>query len=264
MTRIKYSALVIFSSLLMINSACEKEELAALPDCTVLNLSLNSKSDASSCTAVDGRISIEATGGVAPYKYESDFLTSSDGNFTGLRGGDYDFTVTDSNGCIAKLSVEIGTEGSTFDISIIAEASTVCAPDSNGFIEVSVTGGVGPYEFKNGNGSFVPDNTFLNLGPGDYIVEARDAAGCSFVVKTEVPGMRYSTIKSIIELNCIKSGCHNGDIGANNNYTIFENVKEFSRSIRATTSNMTMPPSGPLSEAQIKLIACWVDEGANN
>ncbi|MEQ9591901.1 MAG: SprB repeat-containing protein [Cyclobacteriaceae bacterium] len=263
-TRVKRLALVMLSCLFLTNIACKEDELVPPPDCTTLNLILNSKSDASSCTAMDGNISIGATGGVAPYVYESDFLASSDGNFAGLRGGQYAFTVTDSNGCIAKLDVGIGTVGSTFGISIVAEASTVCSPDSNGFIEVNVTGGVGPYEFKRDNGSFVPVNTFLDLGPGDYIVEARDAAGCSIVVKTEVPGMRYGTIKSIIELNCIKSGCHNGDIGADNNYTIFDNVKEYSTSIRARTSDLTMPPGNPLSQEQIELIACWVDEGANN
>jgi len=263
-SRLNKPTLLVFLCLILTSSGCKKEEFVPPPSCTGLSLALLSKSDASSCTVVDGQIAIEATGGTAPYLYTTDFLSSSSGTFTNLRGGTYFFTVTDANSCTASLEVSIATEGSTFSASIVAEASTVCAPASNGSITVNASGGVEPYEFRRGTGPFLAENAFLNLAYGDYIIEAKDAAGCSIVIKTEVPGMRYATVKSIIELNCAKSGCHNGDIGAHNNYTLFDNVKENSTSIRARTTDLTMPPNYPLSEEQIKLIACWVDEGANN
>ncbi len=253
--------LLLLSSLI---EACKSEEFVPPPDCSSLNVKLVSKSDASSCTVIDGNIVIEATGGTSPYVYESDFISNTTGNFAGLRGGEYAFTVKDSNGCLGMLEVSIGTTGSTFAATAVTEASTVCAPESNGSITINATGGVEPYEFKRGNDPFVAQNTFVNLGFGEYIVEARDAALCSVILKVEVPGMRYATIKSIIELNCVKSNCHNGDLGAHNNYSLFDNVKENSTSIRARTSDLTMPPGNPLSDDQIKLIACWVDEGANN
>lgn len=245
-------------------SSC-KEDVEPPLDCSGLKLDLAGKSDASSCTVLDGQITVIATGGVEPYVYTMNGISNTTGLFAGLRGGEYTIKVTDAeNKCNAELIAEIGTEGSTFTATASGEASTTCAPNSNGFLTINVSDGVPPYEFKLGNGPFVPENIFTELSAGQYVVEAKDAQDCIIVINAKVPGMRYATIKSIIDLNCAISGCHNGDNGANRNWTLFENVKENATNIRARTSNRTMPPAGNLSQEQIDLIACWVGEGANN
>jgi hypothetical protein len=74
-------------------------------------------------------------------------------------------------------------------------------------------------------------------------------------------------IKPILETNCIKSGCHNGDNGATLNWSVFANVQAKASAIKTRTGNKSMPadiaPTG-LPQSQIDLIACWVDQGAKN
>lgn len=76
----------------------------------------------------------------------------------------------------------------------------------------------------------------------------------------------YQTdIKPILEVNCIKSGCHNGDNGAELNWSVFENVQTHAAEIKELTGNGSMPldiaPTG-LPKRERDLIACWVNSGA--
>lgn len=74
-------------------------------------------------------------------------------------------------------------------------------------------------------------------------------------------------VNAIITTNCAIPGCHNGDIGASRNWTVFSNVQNSAQAIRSRTGARTMPPSNSgitLSDAQISTIACWVEQGAQN
>ena len=74
-------------------------------------------------------------------------------------------------------------------------------------------------------------------------------------------------IKPILETNCIKSGCHNGDNGTTLNWSVFANVQAKAELIKTKTTDKSMPadkaPNG-LPQEQIDLIACWVNQGAKN
>ncbi len=72
-------------------------------------------------------------------------------------------------------------------------------------------------------------------------------------------------VKPIIEANCLinNPNCH----GMNSllpDWSNFNTVKSRANSIRTRTGNRSMPPSGGLSDDQIKLIACWVQQGAKD
>ncbi|MEL7002729.1 MAG: 2-polyprenyl-6-methoxyphenol hydroxylase [Bacteroidota bacterium] len=74
-------------------------------------------------------------------------------------------------------------------------------------------------------------------------------------------------ISAIINTNCAIPGCHNGDIGASRDWTVFANVQNSAQAIRSRTFGRTMPPPNSgitLSDAQIDAISCWVEQGANN
>ena len=70
-------------------------------------------------------------------------------------------------------------------------------------------------------------------------------------------------IQSIIKSSCALSGCHTGDV-PQPKYDTYTAVKTFASSIQSRVSDKSMPPAGAtaLSEAQIKLITCWVQNGA--
>lgn len=77
-------------------------------------------------------------------------------------------------------------------------------------------------------------------------------------------------VRPIIETKCAISGCHNGDLGEEVNWNIFEQFHERAESglVTSRVTHRIMPPSnspaGPLSQEQINAIACWADQGAIN
>ncbi|HPG08961.1 MAG TPA: hypothetical protein P5275_17650 [Saprospiraceae bacterium] len=81
---------------------------------------------------------------------------------------------------------------------------------------------------------------------------------CSGVTATYNNG-----IQSIINSSCALAGCHTGDV-PQPKYDSYAAVKALVSSIQSRVSDKSMPPAGatPLSDAQIKLITCWVQNGA--
>lgn len=77
-------------------------------------------------------------------------------------------------------------------------------------------------------------------------------------------------VQPIIETKCAISGCHNGDMGGDVDWTNFEKFQERAASglIKLRVTHRIMPPSdspaGPLTQEQINAIACWADAGALN
>ena len=73
-------------------------------------------------------------------------------------------------------------------------------------------------------------------------------------------------VKSIINANCLSSGCHNS--GSNNgDYTTYNGLKAAASSgalQNRVIDNKTMPPSQPLSLEDRKKIQCWIKAGAQN
>lgn len=76
-------------------------------------------------------------------------------------------------------------------------------------------------------------------------------------------------IKPIVDASCAITGCHNGDNGANKNWTVFSNFQSKSASVKDRVTRPSgvaghMPLVGSITESQIQSIVCWVDQGAKN
>jgi len=72
-------------------------------------------------------------------------------------------------------------------------------------------------------------------------------------------------ISPIINTNCALANCHAA--AQSPNLSTKAGIISNAARIRAVTQNGSMPPSSSgksLSEAQVKQIACWVDNGAQN
>jgi hypothetical protein len=101
----------------------------------------------------------------------------------------------------------------------------------------------------------------------DNKLPAPDGFNCSIQV------VSYSNdVLPIIDSNCAivgNGGCHNGGNGANLDWRVFTNVQSRAlqvkdRITRASGSPGHMPMGGSLSDDQIRLMVCWVDQGAQN
>ncbi|WP_236974023.1 cytochrome c [Membranihabitans maritimus] len=74
------------------------------------------------------------------------------------------------------------------------------------------------------------------------------------------PGTSFSMdVKPIIDNNCIS--CHNGSV-QNPDLRTYQAIKNNSARIKELTASRVMPQTGSLTDDQIILIGCWVDDGA--
>jgi hypothetical protein len=76
-------------------------------------------------------------------------------------------------------------------------------------------------------------------------------------------------VDNLVKTRCAKSGCHNGDLGADKNWLVFETFQAKSalvhdRVTRRADEAGHMPADGTLTYDQILTIVCWVEQGAKN
>jgi hypothetical protein len=258
----------------LIYSGCSSSDEPQPVDCNTsdLAIALSTKSDPSGCGNNDGSIAVTASGGLAPYQFKlnSGALGSATA-FSNLSAGTFTILVKDKNGCERELSgVVLTTPAAPAAGTPVLVSQTSCS-SPNGSLTLNVSGGTPPYQYKLGDGSFGSSSSFTNLKSGNYTVTIKDASNCSIIVNgtiTNQTGVSFAAdIAPILQANCIKSGCHNGDNGADRNWSVFSNVQSNAQNIKTRTGNKSMPkdiaPTG-LPQAQIDLIACWVDSGALN
>ena len=139
------------------------------------NLLVSGTSTNVSCNGLaDGTITLTVSGGVPTYTYTwTGGLTGP--SPTGVAAGNYSVTVADNAGCSKNLSFTI-TEPAGFVVTDTI-TSVKCHGSSNGYIGVTVTGGVTPYTYHWNDGGAVPNR--LNLAAGTYDLTITDAHGCS-------------------------------------------------------------------------------------
>ena len=220
--------------------------------------------DAASCSIADGSIKVTASAGKEPYQFSiNDSPFQASGQFEALGAGIYTVFVKDANGCTAAVdNVLVSALDFTFTAAISADKSCL---SGDGQIVVEVSDGNPPYTFKLGTGPFTVDNTFSGLSSGIHTIIVKDNIDCSITLSLTVPrgssGTSWATeIKPIMESSCAQSGCHNGS--SRPDLRKIENAKFYAKSIKSKTQDRSMPREGTLTQQQIALIACWVDDGA--
>lgn len=140
----------------------------------------------------DGEIILNISGGNGGYVYkwtrnEVDFDNSQ--NLVNIPAGNYNISVTDSNNCEHATQDYTLTQPDPLNIELINITHNLCAGDSNGSIEINVTGGT-PKEIQAGifgytylwtgpNGFFSKNNNISNLTSGIYSLNVTDNSGCS-------------------------------------------------------------------------------------
>lgn len=136
---------------------------------------------------------------------------------------------------------------------------------SNGTIRIDVTEGNAPYVYKIDNGAFGDSNEFTTLSHGNHNVVIKDVNDCTIGLNITVPsgitGTSWSTeIKPLIQTYCALSGCHNGL--SRPDLRLYSKAKFYAAEIKLFTQDKSMPFDGNLTQNQIEVIACWVDDGA--
>ena len=154
----------------------------------------------------NGLINAIVSGGSGNYSFEW-----SNGETTqaipNLSPGTYSVVVSDDNGCLIEESqIEI-MEPSELIVSGLTN-NVSCAGASDGFIDLSVEGGIGGYSFYWSNGEISEDlNTLI---AGNYSVVVSDSNGCSQTVDFEVTEPEAMAISE----NHINVSCNGGSDGS--------------------------------------------------
>lgn len=215
------------------------------------------------CATNTGKITATGAGGKGTLTYQlGNGAFQSSAIFDKLAAGEYTITVKDSENCTTNKKVTVGNANAP--IVTLASENTGC--DSNGGkITVTASGGSGNFQYSLNNGTFQNTATFSNLAKGAYTISVKDSENCQATAQTTLKtGVNYTdNIASIINTNCAVSGCHSGNQSPK--LTTFSEVSANASRILSRTSARTMPPSSSgrtLTAAEIKLIECWVADGA--
>ncbi|HRH66488.1 MAG TPA: hypothetical protein PLU53_09345, partial [Bacteroidia bacterium] len=123
-----------------------------------------------------GDISIQVTGGQAPFSYQWSPAVSAGTFASGLQAGSYSVVVRDGNNCVSSTVVDI-TESNPLLINL-SPTHPKCFGGTDGAIVSSVSGGATPYTYSwTGNAGAVSNP--VNLAAGTYQVTLTDAYGCT-------------------------------------------------------------------------------------
>jgi guanyl-specific ribonuclease Sa len=161
----------------------------------------------------DGSITINATGGQAPYVYSVDngvtYLSSN--VFSNLVPGTFNITVKDSNNCTSSVTAAIG-EPALLSMMPAVTKPIDCISDT--VATLTATGGTAPYTYSKDGFTFVQSNVFDNLAAGTYTTFVKDANGCinqKFIVISPLAPLNATIVKNDVRCN----GNNDGSITIN-------------------------------------------------
>lgn len=249
------------SAILTLFFSCADHKLPAPIRCEddPVELELISVGDAE-CGLNDGSIEVRATGGSGNYLFRiNEGEPQSASVFIDLGAGMYEVSASDDNNCVGILGITVQNKNG---LNISFQSMDAGCKDFDGTITIEAFNGVEPYQYKINGSSFSDSNTFTDLASGNHTVVVKDDTGCELTQTIRIrSGISYSaSIDSIIDTNCAISGCHNGSQFPD--FRNFNNVQANAAQIKTLTGNRTMPEEGSLTQTEIDMIACWVDDGA--
>ncbi|MET3026474.1 MBG domain-containing protein [Flavobacterium sp. UW10123] len=158
-----------------------------------------------------GAINLTPTGGTGPYTFNWVGGPSTEDR-TGLVAGTYTVTITDANSCSVTLNgIQVSQPAAISSASIVV-THVACFGNNTGAINLTPTGGVGPYTFVWSDGPTTEDRT--GLLAGTYTVTITDANSCS---KT-LPGITINQPSSALGGTAIPTdvSCFGGSNGSIN------------------------------------------------
>jgi gliding motility-associated-like protein len=168
-----------------------------------------SKTDVACFGSLTGSIIVTGSGGLPPYKYSLNAGTYQvSDTFGSLAAGTYTITIRDAVLSTFDVSVTINQPASSVGGSISSQTNVLCFGSNTGNVTVVGTGGVLPYQYKIGTGSYQASGSFGNLLAGSYTVTVQDANLCTFDVPVTIsqpPTILSGSITSQTNISCFGS-----------------------------------------------------------
>jgi len=210
---------------------CTKDTIILVDQPDTL-IAIHSVQDASCKFYSDGIINVNLFGGTTPYVFTWGNLIIDSNYVDSIPSGDYIYTVTDSNGCIAKDTATIN-EPELIDISD-SIIDVLCNGYHTGAIDLTVGGGTLPYDFLWSN--LETTDYLIDIGEGVYSVLITDQNNCtlteSFIVSE--PSFPITTNIVGIDILCFGENTGSADLsvsGGTSPYTFLWNNAETTEDI---------------------------------
>ncbi|MBS1568484.1 MAG: choice-of-anchor L domain-containing protein [Bacteroidetes bacterium] len=170
----------------------------------------------------NGSASIIVSGGSGNYNITWNTSPAQTGaTANGLTPGNYTATITDANGCPQSTELPVAIGGPVIPLAISYAASTyagganVSCPGANdGSIDLTVSGGTGPYAYTwlSGNGTSSPVQDPTGLSAGSYHLTIGDAHGCTMDSMVTLSGPAAISATAVVQ----SAICHGASTGAIN------------------------------------------------
>ena len=197
------------------------------------------------------RITVNVTGGTAPYSYWLSGGMPQSSNSFDVVPGSYTVHVADATTCSGTVNTTV-TGPEKLEVTV-SSTSASCATNTKGTISLTTTGGVQPYSYRLTGSAPQSSNVFTGLNKGSYLITVSDAGGCSITVpatvssdnnvnavslQTTTSPVLCATGSGSVQLTALFAG------GTGELSTSYEWYKDGSSSVYATTQNLTAVPAG--------------------
>lgn len=143
---------------------CAAELTVEIRNADGVNATANT--NVSSCESPDGSITVNATGGTAPYEYKlADGAFGNSATFSAVGAGDYVVTVKDASGCELALQVQVKSDVTFGEINTIIQTNCAIsgchagnqAPDFR--VTSNITGSASRIQIRTGGKSMPPPSS---------------------------------------------------------------------------------------------------------
>ena len=198
----------------------------------------------------NGSVQVQASGGTGSFNFTLGNETNSTGIFENLIAGNYNIAITDLNDCSESISFDI-TEPAELTISTTNVIFANCN-GQEGSIQVDAQGGIGNYQFSNGNTTNTT-GLFENLSAGIYMMSVTDENNCMTSIDINITEPNALNVEVTQSQNPLCNGDNSGSLqlqamggtgtinytlGNETNTTgIFENLNANTYNITVTDGN---------------------------
>lgn len=165
---------------------CTATDSVTLVDLNTQVMATATWTDVSCHGGIDGTAMVVASGGVPGYTYLWSPGGSTTDTVSGLGGGAYLVTVTDSVGCTTTDTAFITEPQSALSTTTTGTDET-CAGCSDGTATTTPAGGTAPYTYLWSNGDTTANAT--GLAAGSHTVTVTDTNGCTVTDSVEIGTM---------------------------------------------------------------------------
>ncbi|MEN9609728.1 MAG: hypothetical protein RLZZ628_542 [Bacteroidota bacterium] len=166
----------------------------------------------------DGTITINPTGGIAPYTYAwagPNNFSATTKDLTGLKSGSYTVTINDSRGCTFVSTAMTVTQPESNLTGRTTVNNVLCRGERTGGVFLEVFGGTPPYTYLWSGGD--RNINIQNAGAATYTVTITDFNGCTFtppsMTVTEPAEVLTFGTPNVTNITCY--GANNGAISTN-------------------------------------------------